>query len=139
MPRPNLLLGKMKSNKTIQLKAVFLLAVFTLNTLVGFACAVGLDMGFNSKHHHHKEGTTLHQHQDNENCCNDEAVQFSQLDKLLAQAVSLSVTSPATLIHFSYQPDITSYTKERTPITPSKKPFARTARGIRVSIQSFQI
>jgi len=29
----------------------FLLTVFSLNIVVGFACSVGIDMGFNSKHH----------------------------------------------------------------------------------------
>ncbi|SIO50913.1 hypothetical protein [Chitinophaga niabensis] len=129
----------MKLSRTIQLKAVFLLAVFTLNTMVGFACAVGLDLGFNSKHHHHEEGTTLHHHQDNENCCNDEAVQFSQLDKLLAQVVNTGIETPVVLIHFLYQPEISLLTQPRTHISPSKKPYVSTARGIRVSIQSFQI
>ncbi len=46
----------MKKNKSIQLKAAFLLMVFALNTVVGFACAVGVDVGFNSKHHHEDEG-----------------------------------------------------------------------------------
>lgn len=129
----------MKTSRTIQLKAVFLLAVFTLNTMLGFACAVGLDMGFNSKHHHHKEGTTLHHHQDNENCCNDEAIQFSQLDKLLAQAVNTGIETPVVLIHFLYQPAISLLTQPGEPLNSSKKPYVSTARGIRVSIQSFQI
>ena len=41
----------MKQNISIQLKAAFLLTVFGLNTLIGFACAIGLDMGFNTSHH----------------------------------------------------------------------------------------
>ena len=40
----------MKRNISTQLKASFLLTVFSLNTLIGFACAVGLDMGFNISH-----------------------------------------------------------------------------------------
>ncbi len=40
----------MKRNTSIQLKAAFLLLIFALNTIVGFACAVGLDMGFNTPH-----------------------------------------------------------------------------------------
>lgn len=38
-------------NYFIQLKAAFLLIVFAMNTVVGFACAVGVDMGFNHTHH----------------------------------------------------------------------------------------
>lgn len=41
----------MKRNPSINLKASFLLAVFALNTLAGFACSLGVDMGYNSKHH----------------------------------------------------------------------------------------
>ena len=52
-------------NYSIQLKAAFLLIVFALNTVVGFACAVGVDMGFN--HNHHQDEATeaaIHIHAD---------------------------------------------------------------------------
>lgn len=48
----------LKRNTSIQFKAAFLLIVFALNTVVGFACSVGMDMGFNSKHHHEEEEAT---------------------------------------------------------------------------------
>lgn len=56
----------MKRNTSIKLKAALLLMVFALNTVVGFACAAGVDMGFNSKHHHDKEATEagVHIHKD---------------------------------------------------------------------------
>ncbi|MEJ7779269.1 MAG: hypothetical protein WKF68_06735 [Daejeonella sp.] len=41
----------MKPNLSIQIKAVFLLIVFSLSTLVSFACATGLNMGYNEDHH----------------------------------------------------------------------------------------
>jgi hypothetical protein len=56
-----LIVSKMKSNRTIKIKALFLLATFSLNTVVGFACSLGLDMGFNSSHHSHEEGEK-HEH-----------------------------------------------------------------------------
>ena len=90
----------MNRNKSIQLKAAFLLIVFSLNTVIGFACAVGLDMGFNSHHHeesaievtenhhhnksHHHDEADIHHHQTNnnkDNCCNDEVMKFQQVDK----------------------------------------------------------
>ncbi len=53
----------MKKNISIQLKAAFLLAVFSLNMLVGFACSIGVDMGFNiSKHTAKAPGTSIHIH-----------------------------------------------------------------------------
>jgi hypothetical protein len=36
---------------SIKLKAALLLAVFSLNTAVGFACSLDFNMGFNEKHH----------------------------------------------------------------------------------------
>ena len=49
-----------------RIKALFLLSVFSLNTVVGFACSVGLDLGFNSNHHHNEESTeaVVHIHSD---------------------------------------------------------------------------
>lgn len=40
----------MKRNLSIQLKALSLLLVFATNTVVGFACGLGIDMGFNPPH-----------------------------------------------------------------------------------------
>jgi hypothetical protein len=60
----------MKSNRTIKIKALFLLTTFSLNTVVGFACSLGVDMGFNTRHHSHQEGEkhehgNSHQHKGN--------------------------------------------------------------------------
>ena len=41
----------MTSTISIQVKALTLLFVFTLNTVVGFACSMGVNMGFNKSHH----------------------------------------------------------------------------------------
>ncbi|WP_315822709.1 hypothetical protein [Paraflavitalea speifideaquila] len=153
----------MKRNRAIRLKAFFLLAVFVLNTLVGFACAVGLDMGFNTKHHHHDdpiaanithrhdEGVTLHHNHHEEadnakksatddNCCNNDVIRFTQLDKLLAHAVNTSIEAPAILVyfHFLYQSYISPFT-QRTRQLQVVRPYVESSRGIRVSIQSFQI
>lgn len=54
----------MKPPRAIQYKALFLLATFSMNTVVGFACSLGVDMGFNSKHHSHN---TSNQHEDADN------------------------------------------------------------------------
>ncbi len=50
---------------SIKIKSAFLLTVFSLNTLMGFACAMGLDMGYN-KSHHTEEATEVlvHVHAD---------------------------------------------------------------------------
>ena len=93
------------------------MVVFALNTLIGFACSVGVDMGFNSQHHNHGKSTEammhkskvakLHAHhhsteQSNEgnddmpagkkkDCCTGEVKQFHDLDK--------SVPNVKTLVH----------------------------------------
>lgn len=52
---------------SIQVKAIVLLFVFSLNTAVGFACSMGLEMGFNS-HHHDEENNIIpgHSHSGND-------------------------------------------------------------------------
>lgn len=56
----------MKQIKSIQLKAAFLLAVFALNTLIAFACSMGMNLGYNKKHHNKENeelaSTPCHQH-----------------------------------------------------------------------------
>lgn len=94
--------------------------VFSLNTLVGFACSIGIDMGFNTKHHHGEEATeaAVHVHADGkkhvhhkeasnhhdetaidhhkskdgkDNCCNDGVMKITQLDKAVPQSVSIAL------------------------------------------------
>ncbi|SHL09979.1 hypothetical protein SAMN05444266_10239 [Chitinophaga jiangningensis] len=152
----------MKRNRTIQLKAIFLLTVFSLNTLLGFACAVGLNMGFNAKHHHeegvvaptiithHHEGLTHHHHHEeatkakntteDRNCCNNSVIKFSQLEKLLVHAVNVGIEIPVVLVHLHFicQSYLSSFVISREQIQVVR-PYVLSSRGIRVSIQSFQI
>lgn len=150
----------MKTNRSIQLKAVLLLLVFGLNTVVGFACAMGLDMSFNSTHHHGEEATAVHVHADGKKhhhekpahnhekkhkeekggCCNDSVIKFSQADKSVPQ--SNSIVNPAFFtasIASYYYIDIT-YPSQ---VSGSTKYFVRSYHppipDIRIAIQSFQI
>jgi hypothetical protein len=112
----------MKKNISIQLKAAALLIVFSLNTILGFACAIGIDMGYNSKHHHHDEikntetmhedvGDKQHQHQhenkhqhdlkkstEKNDCCNDNAISFQKIDKALDSSLNTLVKLPAFVL-----------------------------------------
>jgi hypothetical protein len=54
----------MTTNRSIQFKAAFLLVVFSLNTLVGFACSVGLKMGSGNSHHGNQTEGEVHIHKD---------------------------------------------------------------------------
>ena len=108
----------MKRDISIQLKAALLLIVFSMNTVIGFACAMGVDMSFNTHHHDEEEATETtvhvhadgkkHQHHDeaakhhhdsNEDsekggCCNDGVIKFQSLDKSLAQNANIAINAP---------------------------------------------
>ena len=154
----------MKGNISIQLKAALLLVVFGLNTVVGFACAIGVDMGFNPTHHHDEEATEVHvhangekhehhnksvnhHHEENNNeqkekggCCNDKVIKVYQTDKAVPQ--SNTIISPVFFTAFVaayYHIDI-SYPSQISGYT---KYFVRSYHppipDIRIAIQSFQI
>lgn len=58
--------------------------VFTLNTIVGFACSLGLDMGYNSTHHGEEEATTeavVHIHKKDKKHIHQEAKESENHDK----------------------------------------------------------
>ena len=145
---------------SIQLKAALLLMVFGLNTVVGFACTLGLDMGFNS-HHHEEEGRPVvhvhsdckkHQHNNEadkhhrskdgkDDCCNGEVVKFEKLDKSVPQSIKVT-THPVFLT--SYPPIFYfNYVLYSSQTTVSIKQFVRNYHppipDIRIGIQSFQI
>jgi hypothetical protein len=54
----------MKPPRAIQYKALFLLVTFSMNTVIGLACSMGVDMGFNAHHHHSHEAGKHHEHSD---------------------------------------------------------------------------
>ena len=142
---------------SIQLKAAFLVLVFGFNTVTGFACAIGIDMGFNKTHHHEEEATKPHVHADGKNhhhgaahkhshkdgkddCCNDKVVKISQADKAVPQAVKLlspvfftAFVAVYNNISITYPSQVNTFTKyfvrgHHPPIP-----------DIRIAIQSFQI
>ena len=158
----------MKKIKTIQLKAAVLLIVFSLNTIIGFACAVGLDMGFNSKHHeeevtdipihihtdgkqhrHHNEVKSHHQDANNhlhkktndkDDCCNGDVTKIAQQDKAIAQSINIvnPIFFTAFVAGFYNAGGLLS-----TGVDSHFKYFIRSHHppipDIRIAIQSFQI
>jgi hypothetical protein len=98
----------MKKIKSIQIKAAFLLIAFSLNTIIGFACAIGMNMDFNSHHQeeesaisesshhhstvsHHQDKVAKNQSKDEDNCCHDKVTKIAQVDKAVPQPFSISV------------------------------------------------
>jgi hypothetical protein len=149
----------MKRNISIQLKAAFLILVFGLNTVVGFACAIGVDMSFNISHHH-DEATEIsvhvhandkkHHHEEKEdndanndkkeNCCHYKVIKLSQTDKAVPQAAK--IVSPVfftTFVAVYFKINI-AYPSQ---VNIADKYFVLGHHppipDIRIAIQSFQI
>jgi len=95
----------MTRQKKNKFRAIFLLMVFSLNTIVGFACSLGVDMGYNTKHHSHESHShnKPHVHKDghkhqhthkivlgtklkstSDDCCSNNVTSFAQLEKVVA-------------------------------------------------------
>lgn len=149
----------MKKDLPIKLKAAFLLAAFTLNTVIGFACAVGLNMGFNSHHHndeatevqgsshhsgksHHHDEADHHKSKDGkDDCCNDKVIKLEQVDKSIPPTSNALVT-PLFLSGYIFTfCDIDNLYVSL--YIPSNKYFVRSYHppipDIRIAIRSFQI
>ena len=121
-----------------QLKAAFLLMVFMLNIVTGFACCMGVDMGFNSHHH---EAVCKHCRDDKkDNCCNDKVVKIAQADKDISQVYKFIFTGVDALAPAHYNHTI-AYALQANSINKyylhSHHPPS--AAGIRIAIRSFQI
>lgn len=153
----------MKRNKSIKFKAALLLIVFSLNTIAGIACAVGMDMGFNTFHHHeekaiepnkesihhhdksnYQDEAGIHHHKSNgdkDNCCNDKVVIFNQLNKALPPSINF-VINPIFFTPFLasfYNIDILSSFGEVSNIKYFLLSYHPPIPDIRIAIQSFQI
>lgn len=148
----------MSKRISIQLKAAFLLTVFTLNIIVGFACSVGVDMGFNSHHHEDEEATEVHTHSNGEkhhhekaghkhshkdgkdNCCNDKVLKIAQTDKAIPQVAKLISPVFFTAFVATYFDFNISYPLQ---VSTSDEYFVRwhppPDSDIRIFIQSFQV
>lgn len=154
----------MKRKVSIQLKAALLLLVFGMNTIVGFACAVGVDMGFNATHHHdeevkevvvhtHADGTKHnhhnkvagHQHvkkdaSKKDDCCNDKVVNLIQTDKAVPQ--SNIIINPVFITAFVatyFNIDLLYSPQASTSIKYFVRCYHPPISDIRITIQSFQI
>ncbi len=153
----------MKRNLSIKIKAAFLLAVFSLNIVVGFACSVGMDMGFN-KHHHDSEVTaenTGHHHSvqsnnsshhhdevdkqsskaDDNNCCKDKVTKLTTADKSLPQSYSAVVNAIffTSFVSTYFQVNIFPINPDNISLRHFVRSSPPTIPDIRIAIQSFLI
>lgn len=151
----------MKRNTSIQLKAAFLIFIFGLNTVVGFACAMG--MSFNSSHHHdeeakisvhiradekkhehHNKTAARHHHEEKESskkekddCCNSKVIKFQYLDKNLNPNAKTVINNPVFASNLS--PIFNINILKTVPQKYLLRNFHPPPPDIRVAIQSFQI
>jgi len=155
----------MKSFTSIQSKAAFLTFVFLLNTIVGFACAIGTDMGIKTDHHQKSEiSAHSHKHDDGhkhkhpehkqaaadhhaaekskDNCCKEEVAKLTKADKLHQSSFDYSQLSLPSFI----LPTVVHNFGRTTGIVlvnNSNSYFGRHCRppiaDVRIAIQSFQI
>ncbi|HYF30224.1 MAG TPA: hypothetical protein VD993_03800 [Chitinophagaceae bacterium] len=147
----------MQSKITIRIKALFLLVVFSMNTLLGFACSIGVDLGYNTKHHK-QDASSLKNEADHDcggvehettantspvnthDCCKDEVLKFNLSDKSPSPTIKINAPNHTTFsIVASYI--IQSFTIEDVP---SNHYYVRSDhppifRDIRISIHSFRI
>ena len=150
----------MSKIKSIQIKAAMLLIAFSLNTIVGFACAVGLDMCFNSHHQHDDEvtETEIHTHangnqnqeetvknlhkktNDKDDCCNGKVTKIAKQDKAIWQ--SESIVSPiffTTLIFSFFNIDVLHSNEVDSHIKYFVQSHHPPIPDICIAVQSFQI
>ncbi len=151
----------MKKNISIKLKAAFLIIVFGMNTIIGFACAVGIDMGYNVHHHesqemkqqdqmhsasmHHQETSKPgHHHPANKNseddCCSNGVKDFTFLSKTVPNKISIIQPLFFTAFIGTYvNVDIFSCKNTITNLHPFARSHHPPIPDIRIAIQSFQI
>lgn len=139
-------------------KATLLLTVFLLNTVVGFACAVGLDMGFNSIHHHEHDETAAteakgshhhadidhhhhHQKKEEDSCCNDNVIKLTGADKSLSPALDFSIHPAFSIVFVStfHNIDVLASFRAKVNSRYRVRSYHPPISDIRIAIQSFQI
>ena len=132
--------------------AALLLIVFSLNTLAGFACSVGIDLGYNVKHHV-SDQKQKHCHTNqfvssikirgvNDDCCTNQVHSFALLDKsvaynnLLLEAPALSIaTRTNSFISDRCEPGF----RINSGFQFVRRSCSLDDTDIRIAIQSFQI
>jgi hypothetical protein len=155
----------MNGHTSIKLKAAFLLTVFALNTVLAFACSMGVKMGYNDQHHEtatikttahshkhgpnttsqHGEHASLSHHHDKgepakDDCCTENALKFQTEDKNFQQAQNTALKAPVFVAFLSL---FLGFELAPVAIKPGTKhlipQYYPPPPDIRLAIHSFQI
>jgi hypothetical protein len=148
------------------LKAAFLLTVFALNTVLAFACSLGVKLGYNNQHHHeaatvkttadshnhdsdnstkHGEHAPAAHHHDKsdaakDDCCTENALKFQTEDKKLQQAQNTTLKTPVFVAFLSLILGLDLAPIETKTGTKNLiRQYYPPPPDIRLAIQSFQI
>lgn len=152
----------MKLKISIQFKAVLLLIVFSLNTIIGFACAIGVDMSLSSKPHEEEQQikTSVHAHADGhkhdhhnkakkhshgekksnekDDCCNDKVVKIQTAEKNIVAKTMLVAPVFVAMISSYFAINLLDIIKAFPP-KDIKRFFYPPPPDILVFIQKFQV
>ena len=154
----------MKKNKSIQFKAAILLLTFSLNMVVGFACAIGINLGYKNSHHHdtiavkvhtHANGQkhehtnkVVHHHEKSKNnnseknggCCNDTVIKISKIEKAIPQSsIASSLIFFTSYIKCYYNLDTFYPSQNSDTLRYFLQNYHPPIADIRIAIQSFLI
>ena len=139
------------------IKAFILITVFSMNTVIGSACAMS-DM-FHQAHHHNNASSANHEHangtihshdhdgahhdqeESSDECCSRLSVEFNQLDKSLIQKTELCFLSYSFVLrtdpHITFSLSSRNYSSLFFQYERWRPPA--TIQDLRIVIQSFQI
>lgn len=153
----------MLKSRKYKIIAAFLLFVFSLNTIAGFACSIGLNIEDNTAHHKYSKANThseSHQHHNSSfeenaapgltdathssDCCKNDVISFNRLDKAIVSN-NLTVQVPVLLLLLS--PKLTFFSQNEgingialnAQFTCIRRGSSLQNLDIRIAIQSFQI
>ena len=157
----------MNIKASIRVKAAVLCIVFASNTILGFACAVGVDRALikriihnagiveatespigahhaDTRHHHNEVKKTPEKDctcdNEKDDCCNKKVVSFEHLDKTIAQPVTANFVMPVfELPSFLSQITRIYSATSITVLNHIIRNLHPPPDDIRVSIRSFQI
>lgn len=137
------------------IKAIILMTVFSMNTIIGSACASS--KLFHHSHHHkssashdHHDGNKHdHQHSgshhdktdESNECCSKSSVEFNKLDKSTVQSLEVPVfeSSPLALTNLYNTLTLLSRKDDRSLISHVRWRPPATIQDLRIVMQSFQI
>ncbi len=144
--------------KGIHIKAILLITVFGLNTVVGSACS--LSKAFHQAHHHRSEAAQNHEHADgtshkhkhsaahhhkshkNSDCCSKSSVKFNKLDKSIVQTLELPMIELSPLLRMDVYYNtlvLLSRNADQSLMSFFRWRLPSTIQDLRIVIQSFQI